>query len=336
MPLDHERHDHGHDHGHGHGHDHGDRHGHGHGHPHGHSHHGHHHGPARYDGAFAIGITLNGALVAAQIAVGLLAGSMALLADAVHNLGDVLGLLLAWGAIVLGRRAPSAARTYGWGRSTILASLANAMLLLVSIGAIGIEALRRLAHPAPVDGKLVAIVAGLGLLVNGATALLFMRGRESDLNVRGAFLHMASDAAISAGVLVAALVITQTDWLWLDPAVSLGISAIIGAGTWGLLRESMNLAMDAVPAGMDLAEIETFLRTLPCVHEVHDLHVWALSTTENAVTAHLVQHGTETDATLIPSAVAGLRDRFGIGHATIQVETLVIAEGCGLRAQSVV
>ena len=358
MPLDHEHDEHGHGHApphndapgngrdrpHDAGRDHqsaparDDAQGHAPGHPHDHvhGHHGHHHGPVRHDSAFAIGVTLNSALVAAQVIVGLLAGSMALLADAVHNLGDVLGLLLAWGAIVLGRRAPSAARTYGWGRSTILASLANAMLLLVSIGAIGIEALRRLAHPSPVDGKLVAIVAGLGLLVNGATATLFMRGRESDINVRGAFLHMASDAAISAGVLAAALVITWTGWLWLDPAVSLAIAAIIAAGTWSLLRESMNLAMDAVPAGLDTAEIETFLRTLPCVHEVHDLHVWALSTTENAVTAHLVQHGAEVDATLIPSAVAGLKSRFGIGHATIQVETLVMAEGCGLRAQDVV
>jgi cobalt-zinc-cadmium efflux system protein len=326
MPLDHHHDEHGP------GHDHDHDHGHSHNHGHHHHHDGHHHGPGRYDGAFAIGVTLNSALVAAQIAVGFIAGSMALLADAVHNLGDVLGLLLAWGAIALGRRAPSAARTYGWGRSTILASLANAMLLLVSIGAIGIEALRRLAHPAPVDGMLVAIVAGLGLVVNGATALLFMRGRERDLNLRGAFLHMASDAAISAGVLLAALVISQTGSLWLDPAVSLAIAAIIGAGSWGLLRESMNLAMDAVPAGLDVTEIDAFLRTLPCVHEVHDLHVWALSTTENAVTAHLVQHGTDADASLIPTAVAGLRDRFGIGHATIQVETLVMAEGCGLRA----
>ena len=261
---------------------------------------------------------------------------MALLADAVHNLGDVLGLLLAWGAVVLGRRPPSAARTYGWGRSTILACLANAMLLLVSIGAIGIEALRRLAHPTPVDGATVAIVAGIGLLVNGSTALLFMRGRDGDLNIRGAFLHMVSDAALSAGVVVAALLIMRTGWMWIDPVVSLAIAAVIGAGTWGLLRESANLAMDAVPAGLKLAEIEAYLRTLPCVHEVHDLHVWALSTTENAVTAHLVRHGGDADDALVPVAVAGLKSRFGIGHATIQVETLVTAEGCRLRAQGVV
>jgi cobalt-zinc-cadmium efflux system protein len=323
-------------HDHDHGHDHGQEHGHGHssGHSHGHAGGHHHHGPARHDAAFAIGVSLNAALVAAQVAVGLIAGSMALLADAVHNLGDVLGLLLAWGAIVLGRRAPSAARTYGWGRSTILASLANAMLLLISIGAIGIEALRRLAHPTPVEASLVAAIAAGGLLVNGATALLFMRGRENDLNLRGAFLHMASDAALSAGVLLAALVIAATGWSWLDPAVSLVIAAVIAAGTWGLLRESMNLAMDAVPPGLDVAEIEAYLRTLPCVHEIHDLHVWALSTTQNAVTAHIVQHEAEEDLTAL--ACAGLRERFGIDHATIQVETLVGAERCTLRAPHVV
>jgi cobalt-zinc-cadmium efflux system protein len=303
-----------HDH-HGHGHSHGHSHGHGFGH--------HHHGPAKHDAAFAIGVGLNTALVAGQIAVGLIAGSMALLADAVHNLGDVLGLLLAWGAIVLGRRAPSALRTYGWGRSTILASLANAMLLLVSIGAIGIEAIQRLAHIAPVDAKLVAILGAAGLLVNGATALLFMRG---------------SDAALSAGVVIAALIIMATGWFWLDPLVSLAIAATIAIGTWSLLRESMNLAMDAVPAGLDLAEIEGFLHTLPCVHEVHDLHVWALSTTQNAVTAHLVQHDIEPNPpeTLITAAARGLRDKFGISHATIQVETMISAQRCGLRPASVV
>jgi cobalt-zinc-cadmium efflux system protein len=343
MPHDHgpmhdHDHDHDHDDDHDGGHNHHGNHGHAHAHAHGHGHgHGHHHGPARHDAAFAIGVSLNTALVAAQIAVGLIAGSMALLADAVHNLGDVLGLVLAWGAIVLGRRAPSAARTYGWGRGTILASLANAMLLLVSIGAIGVEAITRLAHTAPVNGRLVALVAGLGLLINGATALLFMRGHEGDLNLRGAFLHMAADAALSAGVLVAGLVIMVTGWVWLDPAVSLAIAAVIAAGTWGLLRDSMNLAMDAVPPGLDTVAIEAFLRALPCVHEVHDLHVWALSTTQNAVTVHLVRHEAEDPAeSLVTIAVTGLRERFGIDHATIQVETLVGAQACGLRAAAVI
>jgi cobalt-zinc-cadmium efflux system protein len=348
MPHDHGHHDHPHDHVHEDGHedhDHGTGQSHGHAkhnHPNGHHpkghHHGHHHGPAKHDAAFAIGVGLNTALVAGQIAIGLIAGSVALLADAVHNLSDVLGLLLAWGAVVLGRRAPSALRTYGWGRSTILASLANAMLLLISIGAIAVEAIQRLIHPSPVDARLVALLAGAGLLVNGATALLFMRGREDDLNLRGAFMHMASDAVLSAGVVVAALIIMATGWFWIDPLVSLGIAVTIGVGTWGLLSESMNLAMDAVPPGLDLGRIEAFLAALPCVHEVHDLHVWALSTTQNAVTAHLVRHDSEHGPhdVLILLACAGLREKFGISHATIQVETLDGAENCGLRAASVV
>ncbi len=268
--------------------------------------------------------------------VGLVAGSMALLADAVHNLGDVLGLLLAWGAVVLGRRAPSALRTYGWGRTTILASLANAVLLLVSIGAIGLEAVQRLLAPAPIEAGMVAIVAGAGLLVNGATALLFMRGREGDLNLRSAFAHMAADAALSAGVLVAALIIMRSGAAWLDPLVSLGIVGVIGVSTWGLLRESADLAMDAVPRGKNPVEIGTFLAGLPGVAEVHDLHVWALSTTETAVTAHLV-HGVPAEGPpLVRAAVAGLQQRFGIGHATIQVETAECAQLCVLRSDSVV
>jgi cobalt-zinc-cadmium efflux system protein len=286
--------------------------------------------------AFAIGVGLNSALVSAQVGVGLAAGSMALLADAVHNLGDVLGLLLAWGAVVLGRRAPSALRTYGWGRTTILASLANAVLLLVSIGAIGLEAMQRLLAPAPVQAGMVAFVAGAGLLVNGATALLFMRGREGDLNLRSAFTHMAADAALSAGVLVAALVIMRTGASWLDPVVSLGIVGVIGASTWGLLRESADLAMDAVPRGKNPAAISTFLAGLPGVAEVHDLHVWALSTTETAVTAHLVHAVPAEGPPLVRAAVAGLKQRFGIGHATIQVETAECAELCVLRSNSVV
>lgn len=323
------------EHGHGHG-DHHHGHGHGHSHAHGHGHGHHHHGPARHDAAFAIGVGLNAFLVAAQIGVGLVAGSMALLADAVHNLGDVLGLLLAWGATILVRRAPSPGRTYGWGRTTILASLANAVLLLVSVGAIGLEAVQRLLAPAPIAAGLVAIVAGAGLLVNGATAMLFMRGREGDLNLRSAFTHMAADAALSAGVLVAALVIMRTHASWLDPAVSLAIVGVIGFGTWSMLREAANLALDAVPAGLDQFEISTFLSGLPGVSEVHDLHVWALSTTETAVTVHLVPAAAEHGLGLVPIAVAGLKQRFGIGHATIQVETVDCAQGCALRSDAVV
>jgi len=296
----------------------------------------HHHGPARHDAAFAIGVTLNGGLVAAQIAIGLLAGSMALLADAVHNLGDVLGLLLAWGATVLVRRPPTENRTYGWGRTTILASLANAVLLLVSVGAIGLEAVQRLLSPAPVAAGMVAVVAATGLLVNGATAMLFMRGREADLNLRSAFTHMAADAALSAGVLVAALIIMRTGANWLDPLASLGIVAVIAVSSWSLLRESANLALDAMPGGLNHAEIAGYLGKLPGVAEVHDLHVWALSTTENAVTVHLVHTAPEHGATLVQTAAAGLKQRFGIGHATIQVENSVCAALCTLRPDGVV
>ena len=326
--------DHDHDHHHD---DHGLGHSHAHTHGHGRSHsHGHDHGPVRHDAAFAIGVGLNSALVAAQIGFGLLAGSMALLADAVHNLGDVLGLLLSWGASRLILRAPSLRRTYGWGRTTIMASLANAVLLLVSIGAIGLEALQRLAHPGPIDAGMVAWVAAAGLLVNGATAFLFMRGREGDLNLRSAFVHMASDAVLSAGVLVTALIIMRTGLVWLDPAVSLVIVAVIGAGTWSLLRESTNLALDAVPEGLDCDAITRFLGALPGVREVHDLHVWALSTTETAVTVHLVHDCEDHGEALICAAVVGLRERFSIGHATVQLETEAVALECALRPAGVV
>jgi len=261
---------------------------------------------------------------------------MALLADAVHNLGDVLGLLLAWAATALVRRPPTENRTYGWGRTTILASLANAVLLLVSIGAIGLEAVQRLLQPAPVAAFMVAAVAAAGLLVNGATAMLFMRGREGDLNLRSAFTHMAADAALSAGVLVAALIIMRTGANWLDPVASLGIVAVIAAGTWGLLRESVDLAMDAVPSGLRQADIASYLANLPGVAEVHDLHVWALSTTENAVTVHLVQTAPEQGARLVRLAATGLQQRFGIGHATIQVESAECAALCALRPDEIV
>ena len=344
MPHDGHHHhgppDHAHDPAHdpAHDHDHDDQtHGHssnGHGHGHGLGH--HHHGPVRHDATFAAGVTLNSLLVAGQIGFGLAAHSTALLADAVHNLGDVLGLVLAWAATMLARRAPSARRTYGWGRSTILASLANAMLLLISIGAIGLEAVQHLAHPTRVDAGIVAWLACAGLIVNGATALLFMRGSKGDLNLRSAFTHMASDALLSAGVLVAALIIMRTGWMMLDPLVSLAIVGVIGAGTFGLLRESTNLAMDAVPAGHDHAKIAAYLSALPHVQEVHDLHVWALSTTETAVTVHLVHNNAALAEELTCAAVAGLRERFAIGHATVQVETVGVAERCALRSAAVV
>ena len=314
-------HDHNHDHGHSHA---------------GHPHAGHSHAPASFGRAFAIGTALNAGFVAAQVFYGLAAHSMALLADAVHNFGDVLGLLIAWGAAIMARRLPSRARTYGWGRGTILASLTNAVVLLLGCGAIAVEAIRRFGDPAPVGGVTVMWVAAFGIVINGATALLFMRGRHGDLNVKGAFLHMASDAAVSAGVVVSGLLIVGTGWLWLDPVTSLAIVAVITAGTWGLLRDSLNLAMDAVPGGIALAEVEAALQGLPGVVEVHDLHVWGLSTTQTALTAHLVHNGSGGAAALLGLACDRVRERFGIGHATFQVETLDIAESCALRPAGVV
>jgi len=318
MADQHEHHD-GHDHA---GHSHGG---------HGHSH--HHHGPASYDRAFAIGVVLNGGFVAAEVVFGLLANSVSLLADAAHNLGDVLGLLLAWGAAWLSRRPPTARRTFGYGRSSILAALVNATVLLIGVGAIGVEAVQRLFAPEPVGEITVMAVAAIGILINGATALLFMRGRENDLNIRGAFLHMASDAVVSLGVVIAALLIRLTGWLWLDPATSLAIVVVIVVGTWGLLRDSVDLAMDAVPGGVAPQAVRDHLAAQPGVMEVHDLHIWGLSTTNIALTVHLVCD--ETAAR--PHDMAHeLRARFGIGHATLQVETPEDAELCRLRSDQVI
>ena len=303
------------------------------------SHSGHGHAPASFGNAFAIGITLNAAYVAAQVFYGLAAHSVALLADAVHNLSDVLGLVMAWAAIRLARRGPTQTRTYGWGRGTILASLTNAVVLLLGCGAIAIEAVQRFSHPHPVAAGIVMWVAAAGIAINGVTAMMFMRGRKDDLNIKGAFLHMAADAAVSAGVLIAALAIQFTGWQWLDPLTSLAIVAVIVFGTWSLLRDSVNLAMDVVPEGIDLAKVNEALLALPGVSEVHDLHVWALSTTETALTAHLIQSRSieaGAGAGLIALACAEVRKRFKIGHSTFQVETADSADACGLRPADVV
>lgn len=288
-------------------------------HDHGHGGHGHHHAPADMGRAFAIGVGLNLAFVAVEAGFGLAVGSLALVADAGHNLSDVLGLLLAWGAAALAKQPPSGRRTYGWRKSSVLAALANAVLLLVAVGAIAWEAVRRLQAPEPVEGGVVAAVAAVGILVNGATALLFMRGQAHDLNVRGAFLHMVADALVSAGVVVAGLAVLWTGVLWIDPAVSLAVAAIIAVGTWGLLRESFDLSLDAAPRQTPMEEIRAYLAGLPGVTRVHDLHVWALSTTETALTAHLVRPAGGDDALLAEVAQA-LQARFGVGHATLQVE----------------
>ena len=282
--------------------------------------HSHDHNPD-YNRAFGWGIALNVSFILIEATFGVLAHSLALLADAGHNLSDVLGLALAWGASQLATRGPTERRTYGLRRTTILAALLNAGLLLVAIGAIAWEAINRLMRPTPVAGGIVMGVAGTGVLVNGATALLFLAGRKRDLNIRGAFLHMAADAAVSLGVVAAGFVILATGWLWLDPAVSLGIALVIGAGTWGLLRESLDLALDAVPAGIDPSAVEAYLVALPGVAALHDLHIWGMSTTHSALTAHLVRPGAQIDDGLIARACRELHDRFGIEHATIQVES---------------
>jgi cobalt-zinc-cadmium efflux system protein len=279
------------------------------------------HSPAgKNDRAFAAGIVLNIGFVIIEALFGVISGSLALLADAGHNLSDVVGLLLAWGASYLSRRKPSERRTYGWHGSTILAAMLNAVILLLAIGAIAWEAFKRLLHPAPVAGKTVIIVAVIGMTINTVSALLFRSGRKSDLNIRGAFLHMAADAAVSAGVAVVGLAILLSGWQWLDPALSLLIAAVILTGTWGLLRDSVNLALDAVPVGIDRGTIEAYLQSLPGVSAVHDLHIWGLSTSETALTAHLVKAAPENDDALITQASRELHDRFKIAHTTLQWE----------------
>lgn len=286
--------------------------------------------------AFAAGIALNLAFVAIESVYGVLAQSMALLADAGHNLSDVLALALAWGASVLGRRGPSRRFTYGLGSSTILAALVNAMLLMLAVGAISIEALQRLLNPVPVAGATVIWVALCGIAVNSATALLFVRGREHDLNLQGAFLHMAADAAVSLGVVLAAAGMLYTGWTWLDPAMSLAIAAVIVASTWGLLRDSLNLSLHAVPPRIDTGEISGYLSRLDGVGAIHDLHIWGMSTTETALTVHLVMPGGHPGDPFIAQVAADLHQRFAIGHATIQIETGDERHPCALEPDHVV
>ena len=276
--------------------------------------------------AFAIGVALNTAFVAVEAGAGFWAGSMALVADAGHNLSDVLALAMAWGATVLARRAPTERRTYGLRKATILVSLANAVFLLLAVGAIASESIQRLTAPGQIATKTVMLVAALGVLINGATALLFMRGSKDDLNARGAFLHMAGDAAVSVAVIIGAGVIALTGFSWIDPALSLAITGVIVWGTWGLLRDSVNLALDAAPRGIDPAAVRAWLGGLPGVQEIHDLHIWAMSTTETALTAHIIrpaaklENGDDGDH-FLHEACEGLAHRFNIGHATLQVET---------------
>lgn len=290
-----------------------------HDHSHAHGHGGHSHAPDNFGFAFAFGVALNTVFVGAELVFGYAANSLALIADAVHNFSDVIGLLLAWGAVWLARKQPTQQHTYGYRRASILAALLNAGLLLIAVGGIAVEAINRIQAPADVAGWTVVLVAALGIAVNGGTALLFMRGRHGDLNIRGAYLHMASDAAVSFGVVVAAGVIMLTGWLWVDPVISLGIAAVVLASGWGLARDSVNLALDGVPKGIELAEVCDYLGQLDGVVEVHDLHIWAMSTNETALTAHLVCPGGYDDS-FLHGVCEELSHRFRIQHATLQIE----------------
>ena len=282
-----------------------------------------HHHDMNYDRAFAIGIALNVLFVALETYYGWQADSLALLSDAGHNLSDVLGLLIAWGGFFLARLRPSQRNTYGWGRATILAALFNALILLMAVGGIALEAWDRFSHPVAINSGIVMLVAGTGVLVNGITAWLFMPGKQDhhDINLRGAFLHMAADALVSLGVVLAGLVFLWTGWNWLDPAISLLIALVILLSTWGLLRQSLHLSMDGVPVAIEVAELNKTLSALPGVADVHDLHVWAMSSAQTALTVHLVMPCGHPGDVFISDLARQLHDDFAIEHTTIQIET---------------
>ncbi|GJI97698.1 cobalt transporter [Duganella caerulea] len=345
MSKHHDHHDHDHDHDH-HGHDHDHDHapakagakakscGHDHGHDHGHGGHHHHHGdPNTMGRAFAVAIVLNTAFVAIEFFYGFLANSTALMADAGHNLSDVLGLMLAWGAAILAKRVPNGRYTYGLRSTSMLAALFNSMLLMAACGAIAWEAVQQLVHPEPVAGLTVSVVAGVGILVNGFSAWLFMSGSKDDINVRGAYLHMAADAAISLGVLVAGVIVRYTGWNWLDPLVSAIIVAIIVYSTWSLLKQSMRMMLAAVPDNLDHAEVEQFLRAQPGVTDVHDVHIWSMSTTENALTAQLVTPAGHPGDAAMDAISLQLKEQFSIDHSTLQVRLGTTAHECSLQEQ---
>lgn len=314
-------------------HDHHHHHGHDHGHSHNHGHH-HHAGADGNSRAFALAIGLNTVFVAIEFTYGFIANSTALMADAGHNLSDVLGLVLAWGAAMLSRAVPNGRYTYGLRSSSILAALLNALLLMMACGAIGLEAVQRLSAPAQVAGTTVSVVAAIGVAVNGISAWLFMAGSKNDLNVRGAYQHMAADAAISLGVVVSGLAIMSTGWTWVDPAVSIVIVLLILAGTWSLLRESLRLMLAAVPANVDAARVAGFLRAQPGVTDIHDLHIWAMSTTETALTAHLVMPDGYPGDRAIDAIVAKLKSDFAIHHCTLQMEQGTTEHECALNGHA--
>lgn len=295
----------------------------------------HAHTPKTFGFAFALGIALNTLFVIIEAIYGFVGHSTALLADAGHNLSDVLGLLVAWGAAVLSQRAPTTRFTYGLRSTSILAALFNAMFLLAAVGAIAWEAIQRFGHPKPVAGMTVVIVAAIGIVINGLTAWLFASGRKDDINIRGAFLHMAADAAVSAGVVVAGVIILWTNWHWVDPAVSLVICVIIMWSTWGLLKDAIRLSLDAVPPGLKIAEVRHFLEGLSGVRALHDLHVWPMSTTETALTCHLLMPAGHPGDGFLMDTAHELRHRFQIAHVTLQVETSE-STACALAPDHVV
>jgi len=285
-----------------------------------HSHSHHHHEINNYNRSFAIGILLNIIFVIIEVGYGLAADSLALIADAGHNLSDVMSLILAWGASYLATKHPTRKRTYGLRKLTIMASLVSAVLLLVALGGIAWESVERLSSPSPVDGIIIIIVAAVGVVINTATALLFVKGQKHDLNIRAAYLHMAADAAISLGVVVAGFAIMLTGWLWLDPVISLFIVVVILISTWELLKDSIDLSIDAVPQEINVPELQEYLKGLKSVSDIHDLHIWALSTTETALTVHLMSSNDSVDNSFLQEIQEHLHHHFHIAHATIQIE----------------
>lgn len=300
---------------------------------HQHDHHGHSHAPASYNRAFALGVLLNIAFVIIEFSYGLAADSLALIADAGHNLSDVFSLLLAWGAAFMAGRAVSDQRTYGYRKATIIAALLSAFVLLLALGGVAWEAIERFANPQPIEGMTMIVVAAIGVVINALTALLFFKGQKDDLNIRGAFLHMAADAAVSVGVVIAGLLILWGNWLWIDPAISLVIVAVVFISTWGLLRDSLNYAMDGVPSHIKTDEVRQYLLSLSSVQCVHDLHIWPLSTTTIALSVHLEVNEDKINNQLLSEIQHHCHEHFGIQHATIQVENMLLDNHCNLNAQ---
>ena len=293
--------------------------------------HDHHHEVSNYNRAFALGVILNLGFVAIEASYGIFAESLALIADAGHNLSDVVSLLLAWGASVLAKKKATEYRTYGYRKATIMASLVSAILLISTLGYIAWEAIDRFVNPKPVEGIIVIVVAAIGVVINTLTALLFVKGQKDDLNIRGAFLHMAADAGVSLGVVVAGILIMLKGWLWIDPVISLFIVVVVLLSTWGLLRDSINYAIDSVPRNINMDGIRDYLTSLDPVIHLHDLHVWPLSTTEVALSVHLEVNNTTLDNTLLWEIQQHLHDHIGIEHATIQIESAIGANTCLLN-----